>query len=119
MKVYKITYWVTTGFIVLIMLFTSYAYLSKAPQVMDEIRKAAFPYYMMQFLGVVKILGVIGLLFGKPSIIKEWVYAGFTFLLLGAIWLHVSTSTAPTMAILSLIGLVISYLFWKKLHNGR
>jgi hypothetical protein len=119
MKAYKITYWITSGFIALIMLLTSFAYLSKAPQVMDEIKKANFPYYIMLFLGIAKPLGVIALLFSKWPILKEWAYAAFTYVLVGAIWLHISTDTPPAMAIISLIVLAVSYYSWKKLQSKK
>jgi uncharacterized membrane protein YphA (DoxX/SURF4 family) len=117
MKIYKITYRITTGLVVAIMAFTSYAYLSKAPQLMATIKQAGMPYYFMFMLGIAKILGILALLFSKWTRLKEWAYAGFTFTLVGAIWVHYSSDTSAVSAILFLVILGISYICWKKMNE--
>jgi hypothetical protein len=119
MKKYTIIYWITTALIIAIMAFTSYAYLSKAPQIMASLKQAGLPYYFMFMLGIAKILGILALLFSRWTTLKEWAYAGFCFTLIGAIWIHYSSSTSAVSAIVFLIILGISYGSWKKLVELR
>lgn len=43
-----------------------------------------FPQYMLPFLGIAKLLGVIAILIPGFNRIKEWAYAGLFFDLVGA-----------------------------------
>src|ERR1700749_968599 len=119
MKTYKIAYWVSTGLLASIMAFTSYAYLSKAPQLMATIRQAGMPYYFMFMLGIAKILGILALLFSKWNTLKEWAYAGFAFTLIGAIWVHYSSNTNAVSAVVFLVILGVSYGCWKKITEFK
>ena len=84
---------------------------------MAELQKTGMPYFIFAFLGIVKILGAAGLLIVKWSVLREWIYAGFVYLLVGAIWLHIATNTSPVTAIISLIVLVMSYVCWRKVTH--
>ena len=45
-----------------------------------------YPEYMITFLGVAKLLGVIGILVPGFPRLKEWAYAGLLFDLIGAVY---------------------------------
>ena len=56
---------------------------------MDElIAHVGYPSYFMYIIGVWKILGVIAILVPKFKLLKEWAYAGFFFLMSGALISH-------------------------------
>lgn len=44
------------------------------------------PVYFLFFMGLTKLLGIIALFIPGFPKVKEWVYAGFTFDLVGAIY---------------------------------
>lgn len=109
MKTQKITYWITTILVSAMMLFSAALYLSQAPMLTENFKLAGLPLYFLPLLGLAKLLGAIALLVPKWSAVKEWAYAGFTFTFLGAIWVHVSTSTPFVAPLVALIILFISY----------
>lgn len=95
MKRTNILYWVFTGLFAAAMLFSSVGNVmvdENSVQLITDLLH--FPKYMIPFLGVAKIIGVIGILTpGLPRWIKEWSYAGLFFDLVGA-----------TYAIISVVG---------------
>ena len=115
MKTKHVIYWIVTVIIGAFMLFSSYSYLSKSPMIIKGFHEElGYPLYFIFFLGIAKILGVLGLLQQKWRILQEWAYAGFTFTFLGAIWSHHSTGSSPLFPIIALVLLIISYMLRKK-----
>ena len=109
MKKEKIIYWITTIIVAGMMMVSGFMYLSKNEQVMEGIKVVGMPYYFFQLLGVAKILGAIAILYPKFPTIREWAYAGFTFTFVGAIWVHISTTTSFVGPLICLFLLAISY----------
>jgi hypothetical protein len=76
-----------------------------------------YPLYLLPFLGVAKLLGVIALMFPGFPKLKEWAYAGFTFNLSGAIYSGIAASGFDPKMLVLLVPIalgVISYLFHRK-----
>jgi DoxX-like family len=117
MKRDKIIYWITTGLISLLFLFSSYLYLTKAPDLMQNFKQIGFPVYFVTMLGIFKLLGSLALLNPWFDSLKEWAYAGFGFTLIGAAWTHIATGTPFIAPILILVVLGASYFFRKKLQG--
>jgi hypothetical protein len=111
MKREKIIYWSTTGLISAGMLFSAFLYLTKGAQLMKTFHEAGYPEYFVTLLGTAKLLGGIALVVPLQKQVKEWAYAGFTFVFLGAIWTHVATGTPWVAPLIALILLSISYWF--------
>jgi uncharacterized membrane protein len=92
MKRINILYWVFTGIFAAAMLFSSIGNVmvdEASVQLITDILH--FPKYMIPFLGVAKIIGVIGILLpGLPRWMKEWSYAGLFFDLIGASYAIIS-----------------------------
>ncbi|AXE20366.1 DoxX family protein [Runella rosea] len=116
MKRDKIIYWITTGLIALLFLFSSYMYLTKAPDLIQSFQKIGFPIYFVTMLGIFKLLGSLALLNPWFDSLKEWAYAGFAFTLIGATWTHIATGTPFIMPIVILGVLGVSYFFKQKLQ---
>jgi len=76
MKGIKVTYWITTIFISLMMLMSVFMYLT-APQVKAGFAHLGYPDYFRVELAIAKFLGVIALLAPVKGRIKEWAYFGF------------------------------------------
>jgi len=59
-----------------------------------------YPMYFMTILGVWKILGVIAVLLPGFKLVKEWAYAGFFFIMMGALISHIACSDFGVKAML-------------------
>ena len=86
----KILYWVSTLWLSLGMVSTGIVQLMKNEEVVSQMQKLGYPIYFLAIIGVWKILGVIAVLVPKFSLLKEWAYAGFFFLMTGAILSHLA-----------------------------
>jgi hypothetical protein len=80
----------------------------------DSITHLGYPVYLLTILGVWKILGVATVLIPKFSLLKEWAYAGFFFVISGAVFSNIASGDAikeMLPALLLLILIVISWYF--------
>lgn len=119
MKVNKIVYWTSTIIFAAFFLMSVTMYATKNPQVVEGMKLAGFPPYMLGILGTAKFLGVIALLQPKFKTLKEWAYAGFTINLIGAVWTHAATGTSFISALVFMAILAVSYVSWKRMLNAR
>src|SRR3954454_19663041 len=88
----KIIYWIATIWLTLGMVATGAAQLFKMKNGQggaDMIAHLGYPVYLLTLLSIWKILGVIALLIPKFPLLKEWAYAGFFFIMSGAIFSHI------------------------------
>lgn len=87
----KIIYWIATVWLALGMVATGAVQLLKAREGaggVDSITHLGYPVYIVTILGACKILGVIAVLMPKFPLLKEWAYAGFFFVMSGAVFSH-------------------------------
>lgn len=115
MKLQKISYWITTILLSLMMIFSAALYLSKAPMLVENFGLAGLPLYLLPLLGVAKLLGAIALVVPKRDALKEWAYAGFAFVFIGAVWVHIATHTPFVAPLVALALLAASYVLKRKL----
>jgi len=85
----KIIYWVATIWLSLGMVSTGAVQLLKVKEEVDMFTRLGYPIYLLTILGVWKFLGVVAVLAPKFPLVKEWAYAGFFFVMSGAIFSHV------------------------------
>ena len=90
MKGVKITYWITTILISLMMLMSSFMYLT-APKMAEGFHHLGFPDYFRVELAIAKFLGVIVLLAPVRGRVKEWAYFGFFACFVSAFIAHTTT----------------------------
>ena len=87
MRKLNILYWTSTGLFGLFMGMTGIQNLLATQGSVDLIvTDLGYPLYIVPFLGVAKVLGVIGILVPLPRWIREWSYAGLFFDLIGAMY---------------------------------
>src|SRR5215813_1950784 len=112
----RFTYWVFTALFILPLAGSGIAFLTLRPNAIEGMTHLGYPLYIIRFLGAAKLLGVLAILTGVFSTIKEWAYAGFVFNLLGAFYSHLCAGDGPKafgpIAILSFT--LVSYWCWKK-----
>jgi hypothetical protein len=89
-KTNKIIYWVSTGLLSVGMLGSGISQLLHVKEMDELITHVGYPLYFMYIIGVWKILGVVAIVIPKFKLLKEWAYAGFFFLMTGALLSHLS-----------------------------
>ncbi|REC45288.1 DoxX family protein [Chryseobacterium pennipullorum] len=110
----KIIYWVFTLWMALGMISTAIVQLMKNKDELANFTHLGYPAYLMTIIGIWKILGVIVILIPKRLLLKEWAYAGFFFVMSGAVISHliVGDPAARTFpAVLLLVLVIISWYF--------
>ncbi len=90
----KVIYWVATGLLSVGMLGSGISQLLHVKEMDELITHTGYPLYFMNIIGVWKILGVIVILVPKYKLLKEWAYAGFFFLMTGALLSHLAMGDA-------------------------
>ena len=93
----KIIYWIATLWLALGMLSTAAVQLFKGKTGaggVDSVTHLGYPVYFLTLLGIWKVLGVIAVLIPKFTLLKEWAYAGFFFIMSGAIFSHIASGSA-------------------------
>ncbi|GAA5102372.1 DoxX family protein [Chryseobacterium ginsengisoli] len=110
----KIIYWVFTLWMSLGMVSTAIVQLMKNKDELTNFTNLGYPSYLMTIIGIWKILGIIAVLIPKLPLIKEWAYAGFFFVMSGAVISHVIVNDPigrilPAVLLLALV--IISWYF--------
>ncbi len=115
----KIIYWVSTLWLSLGMLSTGMVQLLRlksegqlSPPGVYGIEHLGYPVYFLTILGVWKMLGVIAILVPRFPVVKEWAYAGFFFIMTGAIISHLAVNDPFKELFPSLLLLVLTVVSW-------
>jgi uncharacterized membrane protein YphA (DoxX/SURF4 family) len=111
----KIIYWIATIWLALGMLSTGAVQLLKAKEGqggVDMITHLGYPIYLVTIIGIWKIMGVVAILIPKFPLLKEWAYAGFFFIMSGAIFSHIASGDPMTESIPSLLLLILTVTSW-------
>ena len=107
-----LTYWGTTSLVAIVPLLAAFAYLTAAPQAVENFRHVGYPQQLRVLLGIAKLAGAIVLLLPRLPTLKEWAYAGFTFMWIAASVAHYLAGDGALFLLpLALIGsLAVSYV---------
>ncbi|HEY8928695.1 MAG TPA: DoxX family protein [Mucilaginibacter sp.] len=111
----KIIYWIATIWLALGMTSTGVVQLLKLKEGqggLNSITHLGYPAYVLTLLGIWKVLGVIAVLIPKLPLLKEWAYAGFFFVVSGAIFSHVAAGDAVSATFPALLLLILTLLSW-------
>lgn len=113
------TYWISTAFLSLGLLGTGIQQLlhveavgAVGPPFAWGIVRLGYPVYILTILGIWKILGVIAILLPGYPLLKEWAYAGFFFLLTGALYSHLASGHPWNELIAATTLLILTILSW-------
>jgi len=115
-KAVKIIYWIFLAIFCLSLIADGIGGITMAKQGVEVLQHLGYPTYIMPLMGYLKILGVVALLQPKYQRIKEWVYAGVTFIFIGAIVSHLAVGDhfkELFPPIISLGIMVTLYIYWK------
>lgn len=114
-KVKKIIYWVATVWLALGMVSTGLVQLLKAPEGpggLNAMTQLGYPPYFLTILGVCKILGAAAVLIPNFTLLKEWAYAGFFFIMTGAIVSHIAAGNLVAEIFPAVLLLVLTITSW-------
>ena len=117
MKKIKIFYWIFTSLFAFLMLGSAIPDIFSAQVAVEGFKQIGMPAYLLPFLGIAKLLGVVAILRPGNSRIKEWAYAGLVFDLLGATYSIIASGQATANWIFMALPLVLaaaSYIFYHK-----
>ena len=95
-----IIYWIFTALFTIGMLASGIQQLLRTKEMTDMVTHLGYPLYFMSIIGTWKILGVIAVLMPGVKLLKEWAYAGFFFVMTGALVSHLLISDFEVKAIL-------------------
>jgi hypothetical protein len=122
MKKINLWYWIITGIFSAFMLFSAIPDILVVPDAKTFMNALGYPTYIIPFLGVAKLLGVIAILVPGFKGIKEWAYAGLFFDLLGATYSGIGQNgfqVQELFMILPVSFLFISYYLGHQLMKKR
>lgn len=119
MKATKIIYWISTILISLGMTASALGQLTQQPAMIESMKMLGYPAQMMILLGVFKLLGAFILVFPGYPKVREWGYAGFTFLFIGATYSHFSVGDYNPTTLIFLGIVATSYITWKKIQQKK
>ena len=108
----KIIYWGTTGFLAFGMLAQGITQTAQSQGFVDILTHLGYPVYLLTIIGIWKILGVVALLIPRFPLLKEWAYAGFFFMMSGAIFTHIAAGNSMSEIFPSLLLLILTVVSW-------
>ena len=119
MKRTKLIYWLFTIPFGAFMLLAALPDIFRAEGAIMVFSHLGYPSYLLPFLGVAKLLGVIVVVVPGFNKLKEWAYAGLAFDLIGALYSHLSVGDPISVWSFALIGMILligSYANWNRLR---
>jgi hypothetical protein len=108
----KIIYWTSTALLSFGMLGSGIAQLLHTKEMDELITHVGYPLYFMSLIGVWKLLGVLAIVVPKFRLLKEWAYAGFFFLLTGALVSHLAVGDSGKAIMGPLFQCLFAVLSW-------
>ncbi|MBC7898513.1 MAG: DoxX family protein [Saprospiraceae bacterium] len=121
MKKIKIIYWIVTGLMAAFIVMSAIPDILRIPEAVTIFTHLGYPIYLLPFIGVAKILGVIGVLVPGFPRLTEWAYAGLVFDLIGAFYSHIAVGDPVSSWIFPVIALALvlgSYFLYHKTKTG-
>lgn len=108
----KIIFWVATIWLSLGMMITGIVQLIQMEEEVQKMNSLGYPSYFLIIIGIWKILGVIAVLVPKFPLVKEWAFAGFFFLMSGAIFTHFALADEAVEYFGPTLLLVLTIVSW-------
>lgn len=122
MKKLNILYWVFTALFAAFMLFSAIDNIRVTEGSVVLFESLGYPRYLIAFMGVAKLLGVIGILLPGFPRLTEWAYAGLFFDLIGATYSVLTAQEFHPMTLTMIIPFALgalSYIYYHKRLAAR
>lgn len=108
----KIIYWVATIWLSLGMVSTGIVQLIPLEEEAEKMTALGYPLYFITLIGIWKLLGVVAVLMPGYPLLKEWAYAGFFFLMSGAVFSHAAVGDQTSEYFGPTLLLVLTVISW-------
>ncbi|KAA0993468.1 DoxX family protein [Dyadobacter aurulentus] len=108
----KIIYWIATIWLSLGMVSTGIVQLIPIEEEVDMMAHLGYPLYFLTIIGVWKLLGVVAVLIPRFPLVKEWAYAGFFFVMSGAVCSHIAAGDAAKDFFGPVLLIVLTFVSW-------
>ena len=121
-KSVKIIYWIVTVLFALMFMVDGFAGALRVAGAKEALAALDYPEYLSTIIGIAKILGAGALLQTVFRTVKEWAYAGFAFIFIGAALSHFFVGSGAGFVFLPLVMLAImflSYFLWRKIEKEK
>ena len=83
-KSLRIAYWTAAIVFALLLVMDGVAGIVRAQAGVDALQHLGYPLYLLPTFGVAKVLAAIAILQTKFRTVKEWAFAGWAFICVGA-----------------------------------
>jgi hypothetical protein len=114
----KIIFYLATGLLTTLMLFSVSMYFFKHEDVSTLFARFGYPAYIIYPYGVAKLLGLFAIWNPSFKTIKEWAYSGFFFAFILAFFAHYMIGDGEQGgAMVALVLLIVSYIFHKRINK--
>ena len=108
----KIIYWIATIWLALGMLSTGIVQLIQLEEETEMMKRLGYPSYLLSIIGGWKVLGVVAVLMPRFPLLKEWAYAGFFFIMSGAVLSHFAVGDGGKELFGPVLLLVLTFVSW-------
>ena len=112
----KIAYWIVTGLMAALIILSAVPDVLMVEGAVQMFTHLGYPRYLLPFIGIAKILGVLAVLIPGPRSLKEWAYAGLMIDVVGALYSHLAVGDPVQFWIMPVIAIALvggSYLLYK------
>lgn len=118
MKTNKTIYYIATGLLTAVMLFSVSMYFFKHDMIKGAFENFGYPTYIIYPYAIAKLLGLVALWLPGYKTLKEWAYAGFFYAFILAFFAHYMIGDGEQgTALVALLALVVSYVFYKRINK--
>jgi len=115
----NIVYWILTGLFAFIMFGSAIPDVLMVNMAKQGFAEIQMPAYLLPFVGIAKMLGVLAVLIPGNPRLKEWAYAGLIFDLIGATYAVAASGKAienwAPMLLFIALGFGSYYYYHKRL----
>jgi hypothetical protein len=112
-----VLFWVFTGLFSAFMLTSTIPNIMSTPEWVEIFKQLGYPLYMLPFIGVAKLLGIVALLVPGFARLKEWAYAGLFFDLTGAVYSGLAVGGFDPLMLVMLIPYTLGTLSYVYHHR--
>ncbi len=118
MKRNKIIFYIATGLLTALMLFSVSMYFFNHEEVATMFKNFGYPTYIIYPYAIAKLLGLFAIWNPTFKTLKEWAYAGFFYAFILAFFAHFMIGDGEQMgAVMAMLLLIVSYIFNKKVNK--
>lgn len=86
--------------------------LMKLKKETEMMKHLGYPIYFLSLISVWKMLGVVAVLIPRLTLLKEWAYSGFFFIMSGAVFSHIVSGDEAKELFGPLLLLTLTVISW-------